>query len=207
MFRDLTLSQFSAAVSAKTPTPGGGSVSAVVASLGAALGAMVVQFSLDRAEHAPYEHELRVALRDLTRLGGELERLADDDAAAYDAYTAALRLPKDAPEQKEARKTAMQGALRRALEVPLTGMRTTGALLDRLRPLVGRTNPHLVSDLGVGALLAFAAHRGCRMNVEVNLASIKDAAYAAEVRAEADRLSADAARRHDEILELLGRKP
>ncbi|MBI3270857.1 MAG: cyclodeaminase/cyclohydrolase family protein [Planctomycetes bacterium] len=200
MFREKTIQEFVTALSAKTPTPGGGTAAAVAGAFGAALGHMVVQFSVGRTDLAPYEGDLVRRGKELDGLSSDLLRLADDDAAAYDAYTAAGKLPRTTPEEKEARRAAREAALRRALEVPLEGMRKALAVLRAVHFLAARSNPHLASDVGVGGLLAFAALRGCRFNVDTNLASLADASGTGPVREEADKLEADAGKLHEDLL-------
>jgi formiminotetrahydrofolate cyclodeaminase len=168
-FRQATLDGFLDAVAAKTPTPGGGSVSALAASLGAAIGAMAAAFT-DSPAGATAAAGLRAAL-------DGLRPVIDADAEAYGRVNEAMRLPKQTAEEKQARTATLQAALRSAADVPLDAMRRCVAALERAAAFAADCNPHLVSDLAVAALLLEAACRGCGLNVGANLAWIKDEAF------------------------------
>ncbi len=187
-YRSLTLEEFCARIQAREPTPGGGSVSAVAAALGASLGVMAAAFSAGRnPDHTAEVEALSARMLDLA--GGFL-RLADEDSRAYEGFGAAQKLPKSSEPEKKVRKAAMQEALRKAAEVPLDGMRHAHGLLDLLQRLRPLCSPHLSSDVAVGAWMARAALHGCRLNVQVNLASIQDAGFVDGAGKEAARLAA-----------------
>jgi glutamate formiminotransferase/formiminotetrahydrofolate cyclodeaminase len=116
----------------------------------------------------------------------------DEDTDAFSAYMDAMRLPKNTPEEKAARKAAMQEGLKKAVAVPLE----TARLSLRALALAGRAaekgNKNSVSDAGVGAQMAFAGLKGALLNVLINLPGIEDAAFVAEMRAEAARLEEEA---------------
>jgi len=163
---DLTIVGFLDAVAAKTPTPGGGSVSVVAGALGAALGAMAAAFT---ESHAGAE-----AAAALRAAADGLRPLVDGDAGAYGRVDAAMRRPKGTPEEKQARTAALQAALHGAADVPLLGLRRCVEALERAAAFAPVCNPNLKSDLAVCALLLEAACRGCGLNVGANLAWIKD---------------------------------
>jgi formiminotetrahydrofolate cyclodeaminase len=117
------------------------------------------------------------AAADLRSALDGLRPVIDADAAAYGRVNEAMRMPKQTPEEKQARTTALQAALRSAADVPLDGMRRCVAALERAAVFAADCNPHLVSDLAVAALLLEAACRGCGLNVGANLAWIKDEAF------------------------------
>jgi formiminotetrahydrofolate cyclodeaminase len=187
-FRALALEDFNARVQAPEPTPGGGSVSAIAGAFAASLGAMAAAFSLGR-EDAPDLARLRA---DLAQASTALLELADEDARAYQAFSSAQKLPKGTPVEKSTRRDAMQHALRGAAEAPLASMRVCRDVLLRLRDLLPRSNPNLKSDVGVGAHLALAALHGARLNVEVNLAALRDPGLVEQMRGEAGRLRGEA---------------
>lgn len=198
-FRTLSLADFAAQVQARTPTPGGGTVSAIAASFAASLGVMAARFTLGREEALKAGGEIERRLAELAAAADAFLTLADDDAKAYEGFGAAQKLPKATPEEKQARKTAMQSALRVAAEVPLAGMQRCVDLLAALAAVRPHCNPHLTSDLGVGAWLTWAALHGCRLNVEVNLTSLQDEAFVTTARAEVVRLAARAAELHRQL--------
>jgi formiminotetrahydrofolate cyclodeaminase len=163
VFADSRISDFLEAVAAKTPTPGGGSVSAVVGALGAALGVMTARFS-----------ESAEAEQALDALKKELLALADADAEAYGMVNTAMSLPKDSDETKRRRKAALQNALGEASEVPLRGMTLGVKGLEALAGLAPNCNRHLTSDLVGAAGFLAAAVTGCAENVRINAAALKD---------------------------------
>jgi methenyltetrahydrofolate cyclohydrolase len=124
----------------------------------------------------------------LERLADDLLALVDEDTAAYDRVLAAFRLPKAGDEDEAARRAAIQVALAGAIGTPMRVMARAGEALDLAATVARHGNPSATSDLQVGVALLSAALEGGRLNVEVNLASLKDEAAAARLRAELERL-------------------
>ena len=180
-FRDLTLGGFVDALASAEPVPGGGSASAVAASLGGALVAMVAGLSQGRmkwAEHAALHAETAETGR---RLAAHLLDLADQDADAYATFAAALKLPKGTEAEIAERRAAMRAAARRAADVPMETLEACLAVVAAAESLAGRCNTNAASDIGVAALLAEAAAHGAAANVLVNLPSVGDDEYAARM--------------------------
>jgi formiminotetrahydrofolate cyclodeaminase len=168
-----SLDSFTRQLASSAPVPGGGSASAVAASLAASLVAMVARLSLDRPRYAEHEalHERSIAAADAAR--EHLLQLADDDARAYQALMEARRLPHADDAESAVRVGAMARAATGAAEVPLAIVTECVRIVDAAAALRGRTNANAASDLDVATLLAGAAARGAAENVRVNLPDVE----------------------------------
>jgi formiminotetrahydrofolate cyclodeaminase len=171
------------------PTPGGGSASALAAAVGASLLAMVAALAKPEAESADDVKSLHSAGERCASLSDRLSVLMDEDTAAYNDVVAAFKLPKGTDAEKSARSLRIQEALRGATEVPLEVMRACAEALRQGAIVARFGNRNARSDVQVGLELLAAGMRGARLNVDINLQSLKDVAYVAAVRGEADRLA------------------
>lgn len=170
------------AVAAPTATPGGGSVSAFAGALAGALGQMVAGLSRKKKSQAAFAVRLSEALDRLRRTTEDLEKAIDRDAEAFDAVMAAFRMPQDDEPQKHARENAIETATRTAAEVPLRVADVTVALFEQLGQLEAIAAASMRSDLKVARFMAAAGAQGSLANVEINLASLRDSGFVAEVR-------------------------
>lgn len=193
MYRTGPIEKYVADAAAGIPAPGGGSVSALAGALGASMASMAANFTVGKKKFADVDAEARAILGRCEAGRNRLLELMDRDVAAYGTVSAAYGMPRDTAEQKAARAAAIQEALKVALAEPLEAFRECLALLCQLERLVEVANPNLISDVGVAAILIEAALRGAKINVEINLASLKDAAFVAATRKEVDEGAAEAA--------------
>lgn len=187
-FRDLTIAEFVDRLRSAEPVPGGGSASAVAASLGAALVGMVAALSMDRPRYAAHDSTLRRAAEASRPLADRLLALADDDAAAYGRYAAALKMPRETEEAQTARKSALRAAALGAAEVPLAIVEACLDVACLAEALAGRSNVNATSDVGVAAMLAEAGAKGAAANVLINLPSIGDDERAEKMTGRVDGL-------------------
>jgi glutamate formiminotransferase/formiminotetrahydrofolate cyclodeaminase len=192
MLVDTRFSDFVEAVAAKTPTPGGGSVSAAVGALGTALGIMTARYS-DAAD-------VETALEEVK---AEFLKLVDDDAKAYGQVNSAMSLPKGTEEEKLRRKAAVQNALSDAAEVPLKGMQLAARALGTLTGLAPRCNKHLASDLAGAVHFLEAALTGCGENVTVNASALHDTARRERLGKEHARIVAEGQALRASILKVI----
>ena len=172
--RDETVGRFLDAVAAPTPTPGGGSASAFAGALAAALSRMVAGLARDRKGYEDQQAVLRDLESRAVRIQARLVELVDEDAKAYEAVLAAMRLPRTTDAERAERVARMQAAYQRATEVPLETMRLGVEALELAEIAADKGNRSATTDAGVAVLLSEAAIRGASLNCRVNLASIRD---------------------------------
>src|SRR5262249_26929600 len=171
------------------PTPGGGSAAALSGAMGASLLAMVAGLPKSKAATVEDAERLKAAGERCTALARELEALVDKDSEAYETVMSAYRRPKGTDEEKAARSAAIQAAMRTAIAAPLDVMRACAAALEQSPVVATFGNPSASSDAQAGVELLGAGLRGARLNVEINLESVKDAAYLATIREELRNLA------------------
>ncbi len=184
MLTRLPVTEYASQLASNQPAPGGGSAAGLVGALGAALGEMVANFTVGRKKYADVEEEVGAALARLASLREELLRLTDADAEAYRQVGAASSMPKETADEKSARAEAVEQALKAAAEVPRQIALRAAEVLDVLPVLLEKANQNLVSDVGVGARLAFAAVECGWLNVEINLGSMQDEQHIERLRTE-----------------------
>ncbi len=175
-------------IAAKTPTPGGGAVAAAVAGLAAALGGMVVSYSVGSKKLADHHEANEASMERLQAMASKTLELADADAAAYAELNDLFRLDEDNPE----RVARWDGAVERAIAAPERLLRLAIEMLEALEALAPRSNRMLRSDLGMAAVLAEAAARSAAWNVRINLPLMTDEDAATERGAITDAREADA---------------
>ena len=181
--KKLAIEEYLGRLAAKLPAPGGGSASALVGATGAALAAMVANFTVGNEKYADVEQDVRRVLDQVEEHRAALMDLIQADMDAYSEVSAAYKLPKDDPSRKE----AIQRALRVAADPPRQIVERCLAVLRLLPELLEKGNPNLVSDVGVAAGFAHSALKCAWLNVEINLSYMDDADY---VAAERERLKA-----------------
>jgi formiminotetrahydrofolate cyclodeaminase len=187
----LTVTALLDAFRSSEPTPGGGSASALSGAVGASLLAMVAALPKPRAATEEDAERLAAAGVRCTAIARRLEELVDRDSAAYDLVVGAFRMPKGTDQEKAARTAAIQRAMQAATEAPLDVMRACSDAIEQGAVVAAFGNRNASSDVQVGLELLGAGLRGARLNVEINLGSLKDADFVGRARAEAERLEAE----------------
>lgn len=200
---DMTCTGFANETASESPAPGGGSIAAYMASLGAALGTMVANLSShkpgwdERWEEFSQWAEKGQALKD------ELNHLVDEDTRSFNLIMDAFGLPKKTDEEKAARKAAIQDATKYATKIPYRTMEKAAEVLPLCKAMAEKGNPNSVSDAGVGVLAAVAGVRGAYLNVLINASDLEDKAWAGEIIANAEELMNKAMASEKEIMELV----
>ena len=179
----MSLREFQAALASSSPTPGGGTASAVALGQAAALSIMVCDLTLGKekwAEGWGIAEDIQSLAIPLMERANEL---ATEDSDAFDGVMAGFAMPKSTDEEKDARRTQIRAATYAAAEVPFETASLALDLLAKL-PLLARTgNANAVTDVGVAGLLASAAAKGALFNVDINLESLPDE-LAADLKAQ-----------------------
>lgn len=206
LLRDMSCNDFADATASESPAPGGGSVSAYMGALAAALGTMVANLSA----HKPGWDERWLEFSEQADQGrillDRLMALVDEDTAAFNGIMAALQMPKSTAEEKAARAEALERATAHAAQIPLNTAETALATFPLLKSMAETGNPASVSDAGVGALAARAAVHGAALNVRINASSLSDTTQRAEFCHKAEALTSAADRLEKEILTIVNDK-
>ncbi len=203
---DLTVKAFAEETSRESPAPGGGTISAYMGALGAALGTMVANLSSHKAGWDERWEEFSEWSGRGQALVEELLHLVDEDTEAFNRIMTAFSMPKNTDEDKRLRSEAIQAATLYAAQVPLRTMQISMRVFDICRAMAETGNPNSVSDAGVGALAARAAVLGAGLNVKINAASLKDRTTAEMLVAEAKALMEQADVAEREIMRITDAK-
>lgn len=203
---DLSVKSFADETSRESPAPGGGTISAYMGALGAALGTMVANLSSHKAGWDARWEEFSNWADKGQKIQTELLALVDEDTQAFNSIMEAFGLPKSTDEEKKARSIAIQTATLYATEVPLRTMQTSFKVFELCKAMAEDGNPNSVSDAGVGALAARAAVLGAGLNVKINANSLKDRTTADLLVAKADEIIKKANKQEAEIMGIVESK-
>lgn len=203
---DRTLTDFADETASESPAPGGGSISAYMGALGAALGTMVANLS----SHKRGWDERWEEFSDWAEKGKafqiQLIKLVDEDTNAFNKIMDAFSLPKKTEEEKAIRKQAVQEATRFATEVPFKTMQLCYECMSVAKAMAEIGNPNSVTDAGVGALAARAGVVGAFLNVKINASGLDDKAYAEKIIREGENVVEKAGQLEAEILQIVHSK-
>ena len=203
---DMTCTGFAEETASESPAPGGGSISAYMGALAAALGTMVANLSSHKAGWDDRWEFFSDWADNGMAVMNELLYLVDEDTAAFNKIMDVFGMPKGTEEEKAARAEAMEVATLYATQVPLRTMKAAFKAFDVVRAMAEEGNPNSVSDAGVGALAARSAVMGACLNVKINAAGLKDRAMAEALVAEAMEIQAAAQKAEAEILAVVESK-
>lgn len=196
----MTLKGFARETASESAAPGGGSVSAYMGALAAALGAMVANLSAHKRGWDDRWKEFSDQAVKGQDIMERLLKLVDEDTAAFAKIMNVFSMPKGTEEEKAARAEAMEKATLYATQVPLRTMQTALEAMPLALEMARKGNPASASDAGVGAIAALAAVKGAQLNVRINAAGLKDRAMADSLTAEAEKIAKEAAEKEAEVL-------
>jgi glutamate formiminotransferase/formiminotetrahydrofolate cyclodeaminase len=203
---DFTVEGFVNETASESPAPGGGSISAAMGAMGAALGTMVANLSShkrgwdDRWEQFSDWAEKGKYYQD------QLLKMVDEDTNAFNKIMDAFGLPKSSDKENAIRAQAIQEATKYAIEVPFKVMELCYESMEVVKAMAEIGNPNSVSDAGVGAIAALAGVKGAFLNVKINTAGLEDKVFAEEIISKGKVLQEKAATKQKEILDIVDKK-
>ncbi|XP_074658822.1 formimidoyltransferase-cyclodeaminase-like isoform X2 [Tubulanus polymorphus] len=199
----MQLKNFIYNVGYRSAAPGGGSVAALNATMGAALGSMVGQLTYGKRVFESLDATMRRLIPPFYKTMKDLMGFIDADAEAFNDYMTALKLPKSTPDEQERRTVAMQRGLKSAIDVPMTVIRRSNELWPALKEMSQVANINCKSDLQVGARCLESGVLGAFWNVEINVKDISDEEYKTKLLTEAEEAVRVANENCSAILEIL----
>lgn len=198
---DMTVSDFSDETASESPAPGGGSVSAYMGSLGAALATMVANLSSHKRGWDDYWKEYSDWADKGIALQARLKELVDEDTEAFNKIMEAFKLPKTNEEEKARRKQAIQDATKNAILVPYRIMEKSYEAFEVIEAMVEKGNPNSVTDAAVGALAVRSAIKGALLNVRINAGDLEDKDFVNDIIAKGKEMEQKAEKKEQEILQ------
>jgi formiminotetrahydrofolate cyclodeaminase len=182
MLSSLSVTDLLNEIASNSPAPGGGSVSALAASLGAALTSMVCRLTIGKKKYIDVQIEIEKVLKRSEDLRLQFIAIIDEDTKAFNKVMAAFGLPKDTEEQKAKRTDEIQNALKTATLVPLKLMELCREAMELVKIVVEKGNQNSISDASVAALMLQAGCEGAALNVKINLGSISDTDFVEQTK-------------------------
>lgn len=202
-----TVNDFVNAVESKDPAPGGGSVAALGGSLGAALTAMVGNLTIGRKKFNELDEEVKkrfeVAFDEVAGCKERLLEIIDEDTEAFNEVMAAFKMPKETEEEKNARRKAINDATIVAMNVPLKAAEECLNILKQQEVFAQYGNKNAITDVGVGALMAYSGLEGAILNVKVNLGGLDDEELVNNTQNKCDSLLKDGKELLEETLKVV----
>ncbi|MBP7101946.1 MAG: glutamate formimidoyltransferase [Bacteroidales bacterium] len=203
---DMSCAAFADETASESPAPGGGSISAYLGALGAALGSMVANLSAHKPGWDERWEEFSQWAEKGEKLKNELLFLVDEDTRSFNKIMDAFGLPKTNEEEKNIRSLAIQEATKYAIDVPYKTMCKAFEAFEICHAMADFGNPNSVSDAGVGALCIRSAVLGAYLNVKINASSLKDKNFVDEILQKANKIYTDTLQKEEEILNMVYKK-
>lgn len=200
MLAEMSVKAFLDETASSAPVPGGGSVAALSAGVAAALTEMVANLTIGKKNYEGVEEEMKNISAYSAKFRAKFVEDIDRDSDAFNEVMAAFKLPKATDEEMEARKAAIQEATKKAALVPLEVARDAFGMLESIAAVVEKGNKNAVTDGAVAAMMTRTAVLSALYNVKINLGSIKDQDFVAEVSREVEALESKVGSIEQEIL-------
>lgn len=193
--------EFIEKLSSKSPTPGGGGVSALIGSLGTALGGMVCNLTIGKKKYEIYEEEVKEILDEVTYIQKRLFDLIKEDEDNFIPLSKAYSLPSSTDEEKKIKKETMQSCLKKASELPLEVIRISNKAIKLHERLLGKSTILAISDIGVGIQCLRASVLSSKLNVIINIKDITDTNFVKKVEDEMNFLVDESIKICDRVYE------
>lgn len=206
MIKDMTIQTFLDELASKSSTPGGGGAAAVSGAMGAALISMVANFTIDRKGYEEVSDEAKEILAKSEKLRAELTDAIKDDVDVFNRVMASYGMPKETDDEKAARSTEIQAALKEATDIPLVCAKLCKEVINLSQPIADKGNKNVISDAGVAVLAGYAGLRSAALNVYINIGGIKDKEFADDRRQQLESLMEGMDSLKEEIYELVKSK-
>ncbi len=203
---DLTVADFTHETASESPAPGGGSISAAVGALGAALATMVANLSAHKRGWDDRWEEFSSWAEKGKRFHDELLALVDEDTRAFNKVMDVFSMPRDTQAQKAEKKRAMQEATRYAMDVPFRVMQSSYDSMEVIKAMAENGNPSSASDAGVGALCARTAVAAAYLNIKTNAAGLADKKFVDDMLKKGKEIETKAISLEQEILAIVNRQ-
>ena len=202
----MNLSDFADETASESPAPGGGSISAYLGTLGAALAAMVANLSSHKRGWDNRWEEFSDYAERAEKIKQQLLQLVDQDTAAFNGIMQAFNLPKATEEEKQLRKKAINDATKFAIEIPYRVMELAAESMEVIHAMADQGNPNSVSDAGVAALCARSAVMGAFLNVRINCAGYEDKNFVNDLIEKGKLIETKTIEKEKEIITLVNSK-
>ncbi|MBN2899743.1 MAG: cyclodeaminase/cyclohydrolase family protein [Clostridia bacterium] len=200
MLVNLNVREFVNETASNSPVPGGGSIAALAGALGVALATMVANLTVGKEKYAEVEAEMQEVIKKGDAIKAELLDLIDRDATSFDGVMQAFKMPKETDEEKAARTEKIQSEYKYAASVPMQTAELAMQIMDLAEVVVEKGNPNAVTDGAVAAMMSRTAVLSALLNVKINIGSIKDEAFVAEMKEKIATLEKKSQAREAEVL-------
>ncbi|WP_291633425.1 cyclodeaminase/cyclohydrolase family protein [Clostridium sp.] len=207
MLDQKTVKEFIEELGSNSPAPGGGSVAALGASLGSALGAMVFNLTVGKKVYNEYsandKMKIDESLVECLKYQDKFLELMNKDTEDFLILMSAFKLPKETGDEKKLRSVKIQEGYQKALEVPMSVAEEAYKIYDYVEVAAKLGNKNAISDAGVSALMLQASIESAILNVKINLSSIKDETYKGDINSRCNELIKQGRLKRDEILSVV----